>query len=216
MVSSRKILAYLLTFTLLALGLPTANAAEETLVGQQATAKADETSLTVRNYTPNNKFDPARQYALPRSGLTLLPSAETKYARPGYNLTANATDAVAIGSVNSEPNLLKLVKSESRRLREFNGLEFGLATAGPRSMYPQNTTQAPQQQPSTPPKSKVGKTLTVLGICVMGVGGAMMAFGPSKSETDCVGLCVDWKLTGGLWLGTGAVLTLIGVSKMKH
>jgi hypothetical protein len=210
MVSSRKVLAYLLTYTLIPLGLPTVNAAEETLLGEKAAAKADETSLTVRIDSPNSKWDPAKQYTLPRSGLTLLPSAETNYARPGYNLTANATGAV--GSVNSGPNLLKLIKPESRRLREFNGLEFGLATAGPRSMYPQDTTQAPQQQPSPQPRSKkLGKALTILGIGMIASGGAMMAHG----NEGCVGECIDWRATGGVWAGAGAVLLVIGLVKLR-
>jgi hypothetical protein len=206
------ILAYLLTFTLLALSLPAANAAEETLVGEKVATNAGETSLTVRIDSSASKFDPARQYTLPRSGLTLLPSAETRYARPGFNLTANATDAVAIGSVNYEPNLLKLIKSESRRLREFNGPQFGLATAGPRSIYPQDTTQAPQQQPSPERKSRVGKILTIVGIALLADGGATIALAPDKSE--CAGECVDWKAIGGLELVGGVVLTIIGVSKL--
>jgi len=199
MVSSRKILAYLLTFTLLALGLPTANAAEETLVGQQATVKADQASLTV-------KMGDSKQYALPRSGLTLLPSVESKYAS-GSDLF-NLYKSAGLYSYAQAGN-----KAELGRFRKFNGLELGLATASPRSMFPQGATQAPQQQPSPKPKSKVGKVLTVVGIGVMAGGGAMMAAGNNEG---CVGTCIDWRATGAAWLGVGAVLTVIGIVKLQH
>ena len=196
MVRSRQILAYLLTFALLALGLPTANAAEETLVGQQATAKASEASLAA---TIGN----SEQYTLP-SGLKLLPDVESKYAKG--------------------PDLFNLYKSDGlysytgdeagwEGLRNTNTLEFGYPAASPRSMFPQNTTQAPQQQPTVHPKSKLGKALTIVGVGMMAGGGAMLAVG--KNE-NCVGTCVDWQTTGAVWLGAGAVLTIIGIAKLRH
>jgi hypothetical protein len=206
MVSSRKVLAYLLTFTLLALGLPTANAAEETLVGEKVATNAGETSLTVRIDSPTGKFDLAKQYTLARNGLTLLPSVESKYAS-GPDLF-NLYKSDGLYSYAQAGN-----KAELGRFRKFNGLEFGYPAANPRSMYPQDTTQAPQQQPSPQPRSKVGKALTVIGIGMMAGGGAMMAVGNNEG---CVGTCIDWRTTGAVWLGAGAVLTIIGVAKLRH
>lgn len=225
MVGLRKVLAYLLTFTLLALSLPTVNAAEETLVGKTATAKAGETSLTVRFDSPSSKWDLTKQYTLPGSRLTLLPSGETKYARSGYNLTASAAGAATIGSVNDGSNLLKLIRSEGLysyapagdktelgRFRKFNGLGLGFPAASPRGTYPQDTTQTPQQQPNNQPKSKVGKILTIIGIALLADGGATIALAPDQSE--CVGECTDWKAIGGLEVAAGVALTIIGVAKM--
>jgi hypothetical protein len=204
MVRSRKILAYLLTFTLLALGLPTANAAEETLVGQQATAKASGASLTVRIDSPNSKFDPARQYTLPRSGLTLLPSVESKYASGSDLFNLYKSDGLySYAPVAGKPGL--------GRLHRFNSLELGFAAASPRSMFPQDTTQAPQQPPKRP-MTKVGKALIILGAGSVAGGAAMMAHG----NEGCVGTCIDWRSTGAVWAGAGAVLLVIGLVKLRQ
>ncbi|MGD0921991.1 MAG: hypothetical protein ABSA70_09540 [Terriglobia bacterium] len=203
MVSSRKVLAYLLTFTLLALSLPTVNAAEETLVGQQATVKADEASLTVR-------MGDTKQYALPRSGLTLLPSVESKYASGSDLFNLYKSEGLYSYAPAGDT-------AELGRVRKFNGLEFGYPAASPRSMYPQDTTQAPQQQPAHQrahhPSSRLGKALTIVGIGMMAGGGAMMAAG---NDENCVGTCIDWRATGAVWLGAGAVLTVIGLVKLRH
>ena len=192
-------MAYLLTFTLLALGLPTANAAEETLVSQQATAKASEASLTAR-------MGNSEQYALPRSGLTLLPSVESKYASGPDLFNLYKSDGLYSYAPVAD-------KAQLGRLHKFNSLEFGYPAASPRGMYPQDTTQVVQQQPSLQHRSKVGKALTIVGIGMMAGGGAMMAAGNNEG---CTGTCIDWRATGAVWLGVGAVLTVIGIVKLRH
>jgi hypothetical protein len=51
--------------------------------GRDAAANDGELCLRVRSEPPNSKWDPAQQYTLPRSGLTLLSSAKVECARRG-------------------------------------------------------------------------------------------------------------------------------------
>ena len=53
--------------------------------GRDAAANEGELWLRVRSDPPNSKWDPAQQYTLPRSGLTLLSSAKVKCARRGMD-----------------------------------------------------------------------------------------------------------------------------------
>ena len=145
---------------------------------------------------------------MPRNGLTLLPSGESKYAS-GPDLF-NLYKSDGLYSYAPVAN-----KAELGRFRKFNGLEFGYPAASPRSMFPQDTTQAPQQQPSPEPKSRVGKVLAIVGIALMGEGGVTITLAPNLAadsyDSGCDEAC--YRSIGGISLAVGAVLTAIGISK---
>jgi hypothetical protein len=79
-------------------------------------------------------------------------------------------------------------------------------------MYPQDTTQAPQQQPIPRPMTTVGKALIIVGAGSVAGGAAMMAHG----NEGCAGTCIDWTATGAVWAGAGAALLVIGLVKLRQ
>jgi hypothetical protein len=56
---------------------------ERSRFGKDAAASDAQLCLRVRSDLPNSKWDPTQQYTLPRSGLTLLSSAQVNCARRG-------------------------------------------------------------------------------------------------------------------------------------
>ena len=76
-----------------------------------------------------------------------------------------------------------------------------------------SSIQAPHQKHWT----KSGKIMTYIGIPVMAAGGAMLAYGLRNGDsTSCSGntcVSVSWKYTGAAWLGVGAALTAIGLTR---
>jgi len=66
--------------------------------------------------------------------------------------------------------------------------------------------------------TKGGKIMTGIGAGLLVGGGIALAHGLSNANSySCTSggtcLAVDWKVTGGIWLGTGAVLTVLGVTR---
>jgi len=66
--------------------------------------------------------------------------------------------------------------------------------------------------------TKGGKIMTGIGAGLLVGGGIALAHGLNNANSySCTsgGTCVavDWKVTGGIWLGTGAVLTVLGVTR---
>ena len=66
--------------------------------------------------------------------------------------------------------------------------------------------------------TKGGKIMTGIGAGLLVGGGIALAHGLTNANSySCTsgGTCVavDWKVTGGIWLGTGAVLTVLGVTR---
>ena len=74
----------------------------EEVTGVRATWQATSSlSLTAASHFAYNHFratsDTAEQYVVPRNGLTLLPNAEIKYVRQGYNFTGTFMEGRRIG-----------------------------------------------------------------------------------------------------------------------
>ena len=63
--------------------------------------------------------------------------------------------------------------------------------------------------------TRTGKILTFIGIPVAAVGAVMLAAGSSEDRIGDTDLAIDWKTTGAIWLGSGAVLTIIGLTRRK-
>ena len=66
--------------------------------------------------------------------------------------------------------------------------------------------------------TKGGKIMTGIGVGLLVGGGAALAHGLTNANSySCTSggtcLAVDWKVTGGIWLGAGAVLTALGVTR---
>jgi hypothetical protein len=66
--------------------------------------------------------------------------------------------------------------------------------------------------------TKGGKIMTFIGAGMLAVGGASLAYGLSNNNSGtcsdgstCVS--VDWKWTGVAWLGTGAALATLGLTR---
>lgn len=67
--------------------------------------------------------------------------------------------------------------------------------------------------------SKTGKILTIIGAGLAGAGAAALAHGET-TQVACTsngtsGTCVDiaWRTTGAIWLGAGAALVIVGVTR---
>jgi hypothetical protein len=111
------------------------------------------------------------------------------------SLTSAAQDPIPFKS-------LAKVDGAQLSLSDFRAMSDGQATSG----------QAKHKH-----WTKGGKVMTYIGIPVMAAGGAMLAYGLSNgNSTSCSGntcVSVEWKWTGAAWLGTGGVLTAIGLTR---
>jgi hypothetical protein len=79
----------------------------------------------------------------------------------------------------------------------------------------------PPSQPAAPHRhwSKTGKILTIVGASLAGAGAVALAHGET-TQVACTsngsgGTCVDiaWRTTGAIWLGAGAALVIVGVTR---
>jgi hypothetical protein len=61
--------------------------------------------------------------------------------------------------------------------------------------------------------TKAGKILTFIGIPIMVAGIIMIAKGSSEDRIGDSDLAINWKATGAIWTGVGAVLTIIGLTR---
>ena len=79
--------------------------------------------------------------------------------------------------------------------------------------------QASQAQPAKPAAStrhwtKGGKIMTIIGLSCVAAGGIMMTKqNQTISSTGSTDLQINWKATGAIWIGGGAVLALIGLTR---
>ncbi len=60
--------------------------------------------------------------------------------------------------------------------------------------------------------TKAGKILTFIGIPVAVAGAIMLAKGNDEDDYGS-DVSIDWRATGAVWLGAGAVLTIIGLTR---
>ncbi len=63
------------------------------------------------------------------------------------------------------------------------------------------------------PRSRLSKGLMIGGFAAMAIGGVMVAAGSSQDEVGDSGVAINWKTTGFIWIGAGAVLAVIGLIK---
>jgi hypothetical protein len=63
------------------------------------------------------------------------------------------------------------------------------------------------------PRSRLSKGLMIGGFAAMAIGGVMVAAGSSQDEVGESGVAINWKTTGFIWIGAGAVLAVIGLIK---
>lgn len=84
------------------------------------------------------------------------------------------------------------------------------------------SSQQQQSQPTAPARqrhwSKGGKILTILGLGLAGVGAVMMTKENSTISSSCSGnTCTEyqfrWRVAGGISVGTGAALTILGLTR---
>jgi hypothetical protein len=91
---------------------------------------------------------------------------------------------------------------------------FYIPPSDQQSNQPVQTQPLPQRGGWT----KAGKILTVLGIGIAGGGAVMIAKGGTttlaSNQTTSVG--IDWRTTGYVWVGVGAALALIGLTRRHH
>ena len=102
---------------------------------------------------------------------------------------------------------------------------FGARVGLPSTYAAFGLPQSSQQQSSqpTPPArqrhwSRNGKVLTILGLAMAGAGAVMMTKDNSTISSSCSGsTCTEyqirWKVTGGITMGTGAALTILGLTR---
>lgn len=80
--------------------------------------------------------------------------------------------------------------------------------------------------PSDPPPerhrhwSKTGKILTIVGGGLIGAGAGAFVYGQNNPQAGCrsggiIDSCtaVVWKATGGIWMGAGAALVIVGLTR---
>jgi hypothetical protein len=76
---------------------------------------------------------------------------------------------------------------------------------------------SPSHQPAAPHRhwSKTGKILTFVGAGLAGAGAGAFVHGQNTTIACGSGSCtdVDWKATGGIWMGAGAALVVIGLTR---
>ncbi|MEW6366161.1 MAG: hypothetical protein AB1714_16160 [Acidobacteriota bacterium] len=60
--------------------------------------------------------------------------------------------------------------------------------------------------------TKGGKIMTVIGLAVAGAGAVMVATWDEPTEA---GTHIDWQTTGYVWIGAGAVLAIIGLTRRR-
>jgi hypothetical protein len=82
-------------------------------------------------------------------------------------------------------------------------------------------TDPPPNQAPAPHRhwSKTGKILTIVGAGLAGAGAVALVHG-ENTQVACTsngsgGTCVDiaWRATGAIWLGGGAALVIVGVTR---
>jgi hypothetical protein len=74
------------------------------------------------------------------------------------------------------------------------------------------------KQRAVPPHrhwSKAGKILTIVGAGLIGAGTVALVHGQNTQVACNNGTCVDiaWRDTGAIWVGTGAVLVIVGATR---
>jgi hypothetical protein len=118
----------------------------------------------------------------------------------GACLPALAQDLVSPKLLPPAPSLRSGIAARS--------LAFDMGTDPP------NQTSAPHRH-----WSKTGKILTIVGAGLAGAGAAALAHGET-TQVACTsngtsGTCVDiaWRTTGAIWLGGGAALVIVGVTR---
>jgi hypothetical protein len=73
--------------------------------------------------------------------------------------------------------------------------------------------QAQQQAPAGKVWTRGGKIMTVIGLACAGTGAVMMT--RKNSDIGSSGMQINWRATGAIWIGTGAVLTIIGLTRRR-
>ena len=98
-----------------------------------------------------------------------------------------------------------------------SALRSGIAT---RNLAFDMGTDPPSQAPAPHRHwSKTGKILTIVGASLAGAGAAALAHGETTkvacTSNGTTGTCVDiaWRTTGAIWLGGGAALVIVGVTR---
>jgi hypothetical protein len=105
---------------------------------------------------------------------------------------------------------------------------FGAKAGFPASYAAFGLPESGQQQsgqPAPAPKtgrnlSTKGKVLTIIGIATAASGAIMMAqkdqtISSSCSGNTCTSISINWKATGGITVGIGAVLAIIGLTRRE-
>lgn len=75
---------------------------------------------------------------------------------------------------------------------------------------PPSTAAAPHRH-----WTKGGKIMTIIGAGLIGAGTAALIHGQTTQVACSNGTCADiaWKATGAAWMGGGAVLVIVGVTR---
>jgi len=63
--------------------------------------------------------------------------------------------------------------------------------------------------------TRTGKILTIIGIPVAAAGAVMLAVGSDEDPIGDTGLAINWRATGAVWLISGAVLTIVGLTRRR-
>jgi hypothetical protein len=90
------------------------------------------------------------------------------------------------------------------------------------ALFVPSSEQQPYQPAQTQPQphgwTKAGKILTVLGIGVAGAGAVMIAKGGTTTvaSNGNTSVGIDWRTTGYIWVGVGAALAVIGLTRRHH
>jgi hypothetical protein len=80
-----------------------------------------------------------------------------------------------------------------------------------------DTQNDPPSTVATPhrPWSKGGKIMTVIGAGLIGAGTAALIHGQNTQVACSNGTCTEiaWRATGAIWMGGGAALVIVGVTR---
>lgn len=80
-----------------------------------------------------------------------------------------------------------------------------------------DTENDPPNPAPTPHKhwSKGGKIMTIVGAGLIGAGTAALIHGQNTQIACSNGTCADiaWRATGAIWMGGGAALVIVGVTR---